>query len=69
MPACILWGRCYAYIMATTKKRTTKPLSSKDRAFLAEIRAAKAKGESLTRVVYKAMDPEAKRVFWRRHAK
>ena len=54
--------------MATTKKRTTRPLSPEDKTLLAEIRAAKAKGESLTRVLYKAMSPDEKRAFWRRHS-
>jgi hypothetical protein len=55
--------------MATTKKRTTRPLSSEDKKLLAEIRAAKGKGESLTRVLYKAMSPDEKRAFVQRHAK
>jgi hypothetical protein len=54
--------------MATTKKRTTKPLSPETRALRAELRAAKAKGESRTRPLYKAMSPEAKLAFWRRHS-
>jgi hypothetical protein len=56
-------------VMATTKKRTTKPLSPETRALRAELRAAKAKGESLTRVLYKAMSPDEKRAFVQRHAK
>ena len=55
--------------MATTKRRTIRPLSPQDKAYLAALRAAKAKGESLTPVMYKAMDPEEKRSFWRRHSK
>ncbi len=53
--------------MATTKKRTTKPLSPKHRALGEELRAAEAKGESLTPVLYKTLSPEAKRAFVRRH--
>jgi hypothetical protein len=68
-PPCILRVHCYADVMATTKKRTTRPLSSEDKTLLAEIRAAKAKGESLTRVLYKAMSPDEKRAFVQRHAK
>jgi hypothetical protein len=66
---CILRGHCYADAMATTKKRTTRPLSPEDKTLLAEIRAAKAKGESITRVLYKAMGPDEKRAFVQRHAK
>jgi len=55
--------------MATTKRRTTRPLNLRERKLLAEIRAAREKGESVTRVVYKAMDPEAKRAFVLRHSK
>jgi hypothetical protein len=55
--------------MATTKKRTTRPLSPEHRALGEALRAAEAKGESLTRPLYKALSPEAKRSFWRRHAK
>jgi hypothetical protein len=55
-------------VMATTKKRTTRPLSSEDKKLLAEIRAAKAKGESLTRVLYKAMSSDEKLAFWRRYS-
>jgi len=65
--------------MATTKKRTTtakpasrpgtRPLSPKERQLFAALRAAEAKGESLTPTLYKAMNPEAKRVFVERHAK
>lgn len=56
------------FAMATTKKLTTKPLSPETRALRAELRAAKAKGESPTRPLYKAMSPEAKLAFWRRHS-
>lgn len=55
--------------MATTKRRTTKPLSPRDKAFLAEMRAAKAKGEDPARVVYKALGPEEKVAFVRRRVK
>ncbi|MGH2904224.1 MAG: hypothetical protein ACRDK7_11685 [Solirubrobacteraceae bacterium] len=55
--------------MATTKRRTTKPLSPELRALRAALRAAEKKGENLTRPLYKAMSPEEKRSFWRRHSK
>jgi hypothetical protein len=55
-------------VVATTKKRTTKPLSPETRALRAELRAAKAKGESRTRPLYKAMGTDAKLAFWRRHS-
>jgi len=67
--ACEVLGHCYALIMATTKRRTTKPLSPRDKAFLAEMRAAKAKGEDPARVVYKALGPEEKVAFVRRRVK
>jgi hypothetical protein len=54
--------------MATTKKRTTKPLSPELKALRAELHAAKEKGESRTRPLYKAMSSEAKLAFWRRHS-
>jgi hypothetical protein len=68
MAACIFWGHCYADAMATTKKRTTKPLSPELRALRAELRAAEAKGENPARPLYKALSPEAKLAFWRRHS-
>ena len=64
--------------MATTKSTTTvkpvsrpgtRPLSKKQRELSAALRAAEAKGESLTPALYKALSPEAKRVFVERHAK
>jgi len=55
--------------MATTKRRTTRPLNAREKKLFAEVRAAREKGESVTPVVYKAMDPEAKRVFVLRHSK
>jgi len=54
--------------VATTKKRTTKPLSPETRALRVELRAAKAKGESRMRPLYKAMGADAKLAFWRRHS-
>ena len=58
--------------MATTKNRTarpgSRPLTPKQRELRAALRAAEEKGESLTPVLYKAMSPEAKRVFVERHA-
>jgi hypothetical protein len=65
--------------MATTKHRTstakpvsrpgTRPLSKKQRELLAALRAAEAKGESLTPALYKALSPEEKRAFVELHAK
>jgi hypothetical protein len=58
--------------MATTTKRTTRPgtrpLTPKQRELGAALHAAEAKGESLTPILYKAMSPEAKRVFVERHS-
>lgn len=72
-------GGWYAGSMATKTKSTsvakpvsrpgTRPLSKKQRDLLAALRAAEAKGESLTPALYKAMSPEEKRAFVQLHAK
>jgi hypothetical protein len=55
--------------MATTKRHTTRPLNSREKKLFSETRAAREKGESVMPVVYKAMNPEAKRAFALRHSK
>lgn len=70
--ACIFRGRCYADVVAAKTKRVprpgTRPLTSKQRELRAALRAAEAKGESLTPTLYKAMSPEEKRAFVQLHA-
>jgi hypothetical protein len=59
--------------MALKIKRTirsgTRPLTKKQRELRAALRAAEAKGESLTPALYKALSPEEKRAFVQLHAK
>lgn len=54
--------------MATTTKRTTKPVSPQFKKLRAELRVAKARGEKPAAALYKAMDREAKTAFLRSRA-
>jgi hypothetical protein len=51
--------------MATTKKRTTKQLSAKQKALVSDVRAATQRDEDPVRPLYRTMSPQQKEAFLR----